>query len=203
MIKSKNDLTLICKIKMFKVDAKSSDYYYAYDKANRKYYFNRIDGKRVAARDIPKSLIDKIEIKNSDDEKAEKVVDLNEFKEQLKRINKNIQEQFERKSMAEQKIKKLEEEIVGFDSQSYDDQIKRRKSEQKRSWENFIYSSYFRDVPPAPKTEYKDEDVLKRLNITTKKEWKEWLLKNHPDKNPSSDQELVTKVIAQGKLRFC
>jgi len=44
--------------------------------------------------------------------------------------------------------------------------------------------------------------VLKDNNITNRKEWKFWLSKNHPDKNPSVNPDLVRKIIEAGKLAY-
>lgn len=41
------------------------------------------------------------------------------------------------------------------------------------------------------------QDLLQKLNITTKKEWKNWLLKNHPDKG--GDEEMCKNVIQAGR----
>lgn len=46
-----------------------------------------------------------------------------------------------------------------------------------------------------------DVDLIK-MGISNKTEWKKWLLKNHPDKNPQIDQEIVKKVISKGKALF-
>lgn len=45
-------------------------------------------------------------------------------------------------------------------------------------------------------------DLFKKLNINNKKEWKEWLLKNHSDKNINSDAELLRQVLILGKELF-
>lgn len=41
--------------------------------------------------------------------------------------------------------------------------------------------------------------TLSKLSITTKQEWKQWLLKNHPDKG--GDEEICKKVISEGRAK--
>jgi hypothetical protein len=36
--------------------------------------------------------------------------------------------------------------------------------------------------------------LLAQHNITSRKDWKKWMLQNHPDKNPSADVTLVARV---------
>lgn len=38
------------------------------------------------------------------------------------------------------------------------------------------------------------KSLLDSLSISNKKQWKQWLRVNHPDKNPSIDKELVARV---------
>jgi len=44
--------------------------------------------------------------------------------------------------------------------------------------------------------------VLDEQGILSKDEWKVWLMKNHPDRNPNTDLELVQKVTTAGKYFF-
>ena len=57
---------------------------------------------------------------------------------------------------------------------------------------------------PSNENDDKDEYLkfLKSLNITTKNEWRKWLLKNHSDKNQDSNEELCKKVITAGNLIY-
>lgn len=42
-------------------------------------------------------------------------------------------------------------------------------------------------------------ELLKKYGINNKKDWKMWLVKNHPDKSPDTDQELVKSIITAGR----
>lgn len=44
---------------------------------------------------------------------------------------------------------------------------------------------------PLPSNPY---DLLREYGINNKKDWKKWMLKNHPDKNPNTDIELVKLI---------
>jgi len=37
-------------------------------------------------------------------------------------------------------------------------------------------------------------ELLQKYNINSKSDWKKWMLKNHPDKNPDTDIELVKLI---------
>lgn len=75
-------------------------------------------------------------------------------------------------------------------------------------------SSFFDDVfghssqpkasrPSRPQTQQtKDEAYLKQYGIQTKRQWKVWLVRNHPDKNPDIAPDLVTEIIAVGKRLY-
>ena len=46
------------------------------------------------------------------------------------------------------------------------------------------------------------KSLLDEYNIKTKKDWRLWLIKNHPDKNPNTTNDLVQKIIEAGQLKF-
>jgi len=48
----------------------------------------------------------------------------------------------------------------------------------------------------------KHKDILKKYNINTKKEWRTWLVKNHPDRNSKINIGIVQDIIEAGQLAF-
>ena len=46
------------------------------------------------------------------------------------------------------------------------------------------------------------KDFLDSLYIYSKKDWKMWLLLNHPDKNPNTNKEICSKVIEYGNILY-
>jgi len=45
-------------------------------------------------------------------------------------------------------------------------------------------------------------ELLKYYGINTKKDWRKWMLKNHPDKDPDTDLELVKLINMAAKMMF-
>ncbi len=76
---------------------------------------------------------------------------------------------------------------------------------KKEKFDSFFQRRYFWYVPPKPspktqKSPNKAEvarNILAGYGINTKKEWKEWLRKNHPDKGGNQDD--CQKVITAGR----
>lgn len=184
---------------MDRIGQKASDFYYDFDKAGRRFYFSRIDGKRIAKSSINPQLVDKIQIKSAKDNTIDAFNQLKETEEQIEKCNRTIKDMMDRKRMLEDRAMNLRVQTKDFDSKGYEDEMSRRKEEVKKAWHDFIFSHFFKNVP---KSETRENNELEKLGIRSKKEWKEWLLKNHPDKNPSIDQELVKRVIALGKTIF-
>ena len=69
-----------------------------------------------------------------------------------------------------------------------------------------IYVKYrkpFEDILKCTESEQNEfRQVLTDHNITTKKDWKEWLRKNHPDKNSDTDIDLCRKILEAGNAVF-
>ena len=84
---------------------------------------------------------------------------------------------------------------------------------RKRSATDFFrkdaYRAAFQEAPPEPerkrrRTEGAPTSFLLQLNIRCRKDWRSWLLKNHPDKikgrDPSAaEKDLCSKVLESGK----
>lgn len=50
--------------------------------------------------------------------------------------------------------------------------------------------------PPRPVPRETDTALLAKVGITSKKEWKQWMLAHHPDKDPNCDMNVVQEVCA-------
>lgn len=67
--------------------------------------------------------------------------------------------------------------------------------EENRKYQK--YQKKFRDEENK-KYQHENTSILEKYKITTKKEWYNWLRKNHPDKG-DSDEEICKAVITEGK----
>lgn len=169
------------------------DYYFMYNSKGAKYFYSRITGKRVQKASIPTSFHDKIKEKDPGldighlvslkngylIEIARLKAKVEEIDVKLNTINPNMQEECKRQK------------------EEQDRKDEARRKEYKREREELLrrYEQQFNKKPP-PKEE---NDILQQLNIKSKKEWKEWLVKNHPDRG--GDDELCGKVIAAGRSK--
>jgi hypothetical protein len=98
-----------------------------------------------------------------------------------------------------------DEEIIKECQLRKEEQDKRdelRREEYKREQEELLRKLFERFAykeSSTNKTRPCSENILQQLNINNKKDWKKWLLKNHPDKG--GDNDLCGKVINTGKSR--
>lgn len=72
----------------------------------------------------------------------------------------------------------------------------RKQEESENTREDSDSKKDSEGVPP-PISEYlKAKQLLERMGISDRKSWRKWSMKNHPDKNPEIDVELVAMVNA-------
>lgn len=85
---------------------------------------------------------------------------------------------------------------------------KRKREEQERAYrQSSSSSSNFQDdeVKRRPFTYAQISDgklLLDRLNIKTKQDWKKWLIRNHPDRNPDNTSDFVGRVNTAAEIQF-
>ena len=103
----------------------------------------------------------------------------------------------------------IRETVPKFDSHIHMEQHvfnkKRRKQQQQAATEllnniKLLLEELDDDVGPYSRINHSDIPVvLSNQGISTKKEWKTWLLKNHPDKVKDSDDLLLKDIITAGR----
>lgn len=141
----------------------------SFSNAKKCYYFN---GRRVKKADIPKDELPNI---------------------------KNMQEEWDKK------WKKGYEEAREYYRRVYEENKRKYEEDRRRSAENSSNSSNSSNgssssqpEEPAPKWK-KGQELLDEYGIKNKKDWKMWLLKNHPDKNKEVDIDLVARINAEAE----
>lgn len=159
------------------------DYYFKVDKRGRKIIYNRWLKKNNR---VPKSMLI---------DKKVNIDAIPEFSQLSISQNNEANESREREKAYRERIRKNWEDLF-----SNFDKAQQAKKAQKSAKPK---SKPIPKSKPAPRSNIpKGVSVLITLGITTKKEWKNWLLKNHPDKLPDADVELCARVIEEGKRRF-
>lgn len=148
-----------------------SNYYYKYDTAGKRLFF--FQGKRIARKDIPVDIIDQVKLGS------------NEKKEELLKVRHAYEVEIKR---LKELIRQLDIKIQSVSGEKPD-----------REWEEMFKRYYQRTTQEKKATT--DDDFLSSHGITTKKEWRDWLKKNHSDKNESIDVDLLQRIIACGKAK--
>jgi hypothetical protein len=168
---------------------RSDDYYYTYNSKGSKYFYSKITGKRVAKNDIPAKFHNLIKEKDPGINIGELQNLRNVYLLEIEKLNA--------------KIKEINVKLLGVDG---DEEIKKYKKQQEE--DELRRQEYKREREEALRNLFKrfnndnssvEKDILQELNIHTKREWKDWLVKNHPDRQ--GDVELCKKVITAGRNR--
>lgn len=182
---------------------KADDFYFKYDGKGAKIYYSKITGKRIKKSNIPQNLVEKIQPYDSDFDtgnllnlKKNYMTEIQKLQDKIKEIDIKLEKcNVADSATIEEKVKKQK-----------DEDNKRReeyKRERKREEEEFFRKLYerMRDYENFKSTENKknDVDILEKYNIKTRKEWRKWLLNNHPDKG--GDDELCSKIINAGRSK--
>jgi len=190
----------------------ATDFYYKLNaKGGRNYYCIYTD-KKVAKKKINPNILDDIKEKNIKIDNYKKIMDLiskrNKLQEKVKLLNDELGVMNDELSNIGINTKKDEEYIAEF-IKKYMNDLEKQKT---------------KDIPKqeAPKTETKNEPevkqetisdelprctstyvfpsgTLKSKHINTKKEWFEWLSRNHVDKG--GDIKICADVISEGRSR--
>ena len=186
------------------------DYYYKYTSNGTKYFYSKITGQRVARNTINSMFVDQIAEKNSSLDIGILIEQRNKYLSQVEKLRSNIEK-------LQLKIGEIDNQLsdLGVNDETTmkkyqklkedeDKKNQQRKAEYLREYEEiFRRKTNSNAPPPAPLTANQTNNTtLTKLGINTKKEWHEWLIKNHPDKG-GSDLELCQKVLSEGKSRWC
>lgn len=162
------------------------DYYYMYNTNGAKYFYSRITGKKVAKNKIPEKFHALIK-ENSNLDINGLINTKNGYLLEIERL--------------QAKIKIIDIKLSGADISSENLQRKqeqdakdnaRRDEYEKERLRNLF--EQFANKPSKPV----NVDILTKLNINNKRDWKLWLLHNHPDRCPLSN-DICAEVITAGR----
>jgi hypothetical protein len=112
---------------------------------------------------------------------------------QYQEKSKKQQEDWKKKCEEEVNRKKEERKKKNEENAKRSEEARRKQEEW---WKNF-FGPNFNQSNPMNKT-----NILHEQKIYTKRDWKQWLLKNHPDKNKNIDPELVARVNVEASKLF-
>lgn len=186
------------------VGNRAGDFYFKCNKNGSRYYYSRITGKRVAKEDIPASVINAVQPYDGVSDQAELLKLRNGYVNHIRLLEEKVREIDAKldKSIDSEKVQSDHAEQLKKD----EERRQEYKQEQKRKIDDFIRKF-------APKTSEKsgsadnnnsksaddsnNRSILEKFNITTKKEWKSWLINNHSDRG--GDIKLCQSVIAAGR----
>lgn len=188
-----------------------SEFYFKYTANGRKMYYSWKNHEPLNKNRIPKNIID--EIKEAPKELSDYF-----FVEKKHKLLEQKQSKIKQMEMLQKKLVEIDKELKEIESMNIDEEkvsinIKKR---QKQASDRFhhdyadffekIFKDYNHQNFKKHKTEPKKDninglDFLHSLAIFNKHDWKQWLLKNHPDKG-GKDIALVQKVIEYGQNVF-
>jgi hypothetical protein len=174
------------------------DFYYTLNKIGKKIYYSRRSGKKVSLNQIPAQIQCKIKerSKGLDNIKLlrkEKALVL----ERVTKLNKRI-------ATIDEELRR-EERSFDYEASMKEDEAKQRAAKDREKEEERKFFEMLFGRPPLPPKKRKavddsvvPEEFLKSQGITSKNEWKQWLLKNHPDKG-GKDEILCQQVVDYGR----
>nr|WIL04156.1 hypothetical protein Clen_226 [Cedratvirus lena] len=179
----------------------AEEYACVIDRAGRKHFTHK--GLRVLLRNIPSQYLDDILSRVQDKRLTIEEDDLLDMENRMKKL--------------EDKKKKLEEKLALLSEAIKEQKI---KVEEKRlnppppppqpkvkiPRKNKPVPPQTKKPPPPPPLSslpgLQTKELFDSLGIKDEKDWKRWLLKNHPDKNPNADTDLVGIVNSRARLYF-
>lgn len=211
-----------------KTGDKSTDYYYSFNNRGAKIYYSKITGKRVAKNYIPAKFLNQIQerdvgldighlmnLKHGYQLEIEKLqAKIAEIDAKLSQANigdettlRHYQEQKKRQDEEDERrrmeYEKENDEILRkmferFQSSYFNSSSNSNSSSNNNSSSTNSKSSTSHNNNSSS-THRNKGDILSELNIENAREWRQYLLKHHPDKG--GDVEMCQKVIAAGKAR--
>jgi len=177
-----------------------SDFYFKYTNNGKKFYYTKLTGKLVKKDLIPSSILDQIEELKEDKDlvnlvqlviKRDKLLNKIELiQKQLNDVNFQIEQNQIKKGNL--RTNQEYETIIQDQIRNYKREKEVQNAKIKRRKQEYFHPP--REVIPQI------NNILDKLKITTKKEWHQWLLNNHPDRFPCNGQ-ICSEVILAGKQK--
>lgn len=194
--------------------SRNPEQYYYKKTNNGKRYFTHIGNKSISRVKLDKSILDDI---NEYDNSLELIKLFNHkdlLKSKIKKLNaecgriimelRDVKTKINgrKKPCLERKIYKLEKRLHRERKQferSFFKEKKKSSNYKSRSRQKRKEKEYYYEEPVSLKP---NMIILLKYGITTKKEWKLWLLHNHPDVNHSDDREFCcAEVLLAGRKK--
>lgn len=152
---------------LFNYSNNPNDYYFKTYGNNRKYYFIKDNDQKVAQIFIPKNIINKIK----------------ENDEHLSFKRKIVEQQIANEKLLK-KYKNQNDEYVSLKRKIVEQEIENEKLRKKQK------DKFFESINKKTTS----DNILEKYNIYSKKQWLEWLRKNHVDKG--GELHICQNVIA-------
>ena len=185
----------------------SNDYNFKYASNGTKIFYEK-GGRRVSKKDIPTEWLEHIKESDSILTISQLIHTKTGLLIEIERLQRKIEEIDAKLVDKNIPDAKTAERYIQNESNARKKRTEEIKGERKRKTEEFFKSKFGKKDDPYKKffENYKEEKVtisqesiLKKFNITTKKEWRVWLLKNHPDKNSNTNLDDCQNVIHSGR----
>lgn len=187
------------------------DYYFVYNTKGSKLYYSKLTGKQIPKKNINKNIIEKIQEKEKDLDVLQLVDQKNKYLNDIKVLQDKIIVLQGKISVIDKKIQDVGEEKIKecqIKQKQEEQEIKRRKEQYKRDQDEkfrklfeFLEKNRSEPKKETPKPEpSKKEPILTHLQkyrITSREEWRKWLLLNHPDKG--GDVNLCQEIVREGR----
>jgi hypothetical protein len=184
------------------------DFYFIFGANGKKIYFSRVTKRRTSLDRIPSDILDQVK------ERPQWLDSASLHKQRESLLKQFIQ--------LKHKLEEIDNRLEGTSSFDHEEDARQEKMKekeaeerQKRKGENAdrFYESTFGKRKESPKQRPKHDSSSKKTRIDTidcegflkergvhsKKDWNEWIRKNHPDKG-GTDEELCKKMISMAKL---
>jgi hypothetical protein len=181
----------------------AEEYACVIDRAGRKHFTFR--GLRILVRNIPSQYLDDILSRVQDKRLTIEEDDLLEMEESMKKLEikkARLEEKIiSLNKIIEEQKKKVEEKKLNPPPPPPQPKVRIPKATRKKP-----VPPPKKPIPPLSKNPFianlETKELFDSLNIKDEKDWKKWLLKNHPDKNPNADMDLVGIVNNRARLYF-
>jgi hypothetical protein len=192
----------------------AEDFYFIYNTQGRKLYYSRRTGQKTSKDRIPAKVLSSIEEMDTDLSGAALERQKQCILDQIAKLQKKVADidnkinnpkpfDYARAEAKEHEKKKASEKRRDEERKNFFNSIPKMKNpfgDAKKEANKKRTSEEQNNAKPEPKKQKVEtpRDILKELSITTKQEWRAWLLKNHPDKG-GTDHDICKNVIAAGK----
>ena len=184
-----------------------NQYYYKISKNGRKIYYEARKDRIISKKDIASDILDYIKIYNGGNDillQKQKLDNLKIKKDKLTKKLESMTDDIEKLTITLRDVPNEEYEKIKKNKKKLDEEYQEEVKKAYGNFKNFFdqnYKSYTgfsqQSFSNSEQILKNVQDILKKYDIVTKKDWKLWLIKNHPDKG--GDEETCKIVINNGR----